>query len=275
MDDDQEDVPMEMAPTEGLVDAHKWSRSDMHVFLILTLVGACLIALKVELPLTSGGGWHPAFLSSNRTTDNEPALLQRQEEAPPSMPFDTEMLPPASPPSELLTALHYCPTWAPALGWGGAASALVFSALGSAFGTGKAGQGIAAIGLETPELVMKSMIPIIMAGVLGIYGLIIAVIISDSVKPISSGGRGHSDYSAFTGFAHLSAGLCCGLSGLCSGIAIGIVGDAGVRAVAQQRKVYVGMVLMLIFAEALGLYGLIVALILASNTSEDCGLTVV
>ena len=51
-----------------------------------------------------------------------------------------------------------------------------------------------------------------------------------------------------------------------------MVGDASVRAVALQRKVYVGMVLILIFAEALGLYGLIVGLILASKTSDDCGL---
>jgi hypothetical protein len=38
---------------------------------------------------------------------------------------------------------------------------------------------------------------------------------------------------------------------------IGIVGDAGVRANAQQPKLFVGMILILIFAEALALYGLI------------------
>ena len=40
-----------------------------------------------------------------------------------------------------------------------------------------------------------------------------------------------------------------------------------VRAAAQQSKLYVGMVLILIFAEALGLYGLIVGLIMSSNLS--------
>lgn len=48
-----------------------------------------------------------------------------------------------------------------------------------------------------------------------------------------------------------------------AGIAIGIVGDAGVRALGQQDRIFVGMMLILIFAEALGLYGLIVALILS------------
>lgn len=49
----------------------------------------------------------------------------------------------------------------------------------------------------------------------------------------------------------------CGLAGLGAGMAIGIVGDAGVRANAQQPKLFVGMILILIFAEALALYGLI------------------
>ena len=93
------------------------------------------------------------------------------------------------------------------------------------------------------------------------------------MRPFSgASSRTHSDYSLYTGVAHLVAGLVCGLSAVSAGIAIGIVGDAGVRASAMQRKVYVGMVLILIFAEALGLYGLIVGLILAAKSSDDCGL---
>lgn len=34
------------------------------------------------------------------------------------------------------------------------------------------------MGVMRPELVMKSIVPVVMAGILGIYGLIIAVIIS-------------------------------------------------------------------------------------------------
>lgn len=71
--------------------------------------------------------------------------------------------------------------------------------------------------------------------------------------------------AAFKGFAHLGGGLACGLSGLAAGLAIGIVGDYGVRSAAEQPKLYVGMVLVLIFSEALGLYGLIVGLILTSK----------
>ena len=68
--------------------------------------------------------------------------------------------------------------------------------------------------------------------------------------------------SFFRGFVHLGAGLSVGLSGLAAGYAIGIVGDAGVRGTAQQPRLFVGMILILIFAEVLGLYGLIVAIYL-------------
>jgi len=116
------------------------------------------------------------------------------------------------------------------------------------------------MGVMRPELVMKSIVPVVMAGVLGIYGLIIAVIISTGVNPVG--------YRLFDGFAHLASGLSCGLAGLAAGMAIGIVGDAGVRANAQQPKLFVGMILILIFAEALALYGLIVGIILSSKAGS-------
>ena len=41
----------------------------------------------------------------------------------------------------------------------GAVSAIVFSALGAAYGTAKSGTGIAAMSVMRPELIMKSIIP--------------------------------------------------------------------------------------------------------------------
>ena len=46
--------------------------------------------------------------------------------------------------------------------------------MGAAYGTAKSGVGVASMGVMRPELVMKSIVPVVMAGVLGIYGLIIA-----------------------------------------------------------------------------------------------------
>ena len=91
-----------------------------------------------------------------------------------------------------------------------------------------------------------------MSGIIAVYGLVIAVLIAGDMDPKKT-------YSLFAGFMHLSAGLSVGLAGMAAGWAIGIVGNAGARAFLVQPKVFVGMVLILIFAEVLGLYGLIVA----------------
>ena len=101
-----------------------------------------------------------------------------------------------------------------------------------------------------------------MAGIIAIYGLVVAALIAGNIKPPGSGG-----YRLYDGFIHLGAGLSVGLSGLAAGFAIGVVGDAGVRGTAQQPRLFVGMILILIFAEVLGLYGLIVALVLTSKAS--------
>jgi len=62
-------------------------------------------------------------------------------------------------------------------GYIGVASALIFANLGAAYGSAKAGVGICSMGVLKPELIMKSVVPVVMAGILGIYGMIVAVII--------------------------------------------------------------------------------------------------
>jgi V-type H+-transporting ATPase proteolipid subunit len=158
------------------------------------------------------------------------------------------------------TANENSPPYTPFFGVMGAASAMVFSALGAAYGTAKSGCGISSMAVMRPELIMKSIIPVVMAGIIAIYGLVVAALISNDIKA-------PPQYTLFKSFVHLGAGLSVGLSGLAAGFAIGIVGDAGVRGTAQQPRLFVGMILILIFAEVLGLYGLIVALILSTKSN--------
>ena len=54
--------------------------------------------------------------------------------------------------------------------------------MGAAYGTAKSGVGISSMGVLKPELIFKSIVPVIMAGILGIYGLIVAVILSGKSK---------------------------------------------------------------------------------------------
>jgi V-type H+-transporting ATPase 16kDa proteolipid subunit len=58
------------------------------------------------------------------------------------------------------------------------------SAFGAAYGTAKSGVGIAAMSVMRPELIMKSIIPVVMAGIIAIYGLVVSVIIASKLdKP--------------------------------------------------------------------------------------------
>ncbi|GMI08473.1 hypothetical protein TrRE_jg6044 [Triparma retinervis] len=187
---------------------------------------------------------------------------------------------------------YTCPQWAPILGFGGCAFAVALSNIGGAYGTWRAGCGIMAMGVNSPELLMKNIIPVVMAGVLGIYGLIVSVILNGKIQ-YPDEGTGQTTYSQFSGYAHLAAGLCAGFCSLASGLAIGISADAGTRAVGAQSamsatwkkmgftgdsggnensnsdSLFVGTVLIQVFAGNLGLYGLITALIL-SQTDHSC-----
>ncbi|UZO20803.1 H(+)-transporting V0 sector ATPase subunit c variant 4 [Rhizophagus irregularis] len=125
---------------------------------------------------------------------------------------------------------NLCPVYAPIFGALGCTSAIVFTCFGAAYGTAKAGTGLSAMGVLRPDLVMKAIVPIVMAGIIGIYGLVVSVLISDGLK---------QEMALFTGFIQLGAGLSVGLAGLAAGFAIGVVGDAGVRATAQQPRLFV------------------------------------
>merc|ERR1719245_2029758 len=144
----------------------------------------------------------------------------------------------------------------------GIVSALVFGNMGAAYGTAKSGVGICSVAVLKPELIIKSIIPVVMAGILGIYGLIISVIISGSLKAVPYDENIQKAdtwaYNYALGYKQLASGLCCGLSSLAAGLAIGVVGDAGVRA-NGQKNILIALILMMIFAEALALYGFIIA----------------
>ena len=50
--------------------------------------------------------------------------------------------------------------------------------MGAAYGTAKSGTGIAAMAVMRPEAIMKSIIPVVMAGIIAIYGVVVAVLIA-------------------------------------------------------------------------------------------------
>eukprot|EP01094_Clydonella_sp_ATCC50884_P002530 TRINITY_DN11930_c0_g1_i1.p1 TRINITY_DN11930_c0_g1~~TRINITY_DN11930_c0_g1_i1.p1 ORF type:complete len:174 (-),score=55.36 TRINITY_DN11930_c0_g1_i1:72-593(-) len=137
----------------------------------------------------------------------------------------------------------------------GAASAIGLSALGAAYGTWKTSEFMFSLEKLEGAVPLKYFTGIVMCGVLSIYGLIIAIIIASNIT---------DDLSIASGAVSLASGLTVGFACLFSGIAIGRVHPA--KGNAPER--WFTLVLMQIYCEAIGLYGLIVALVLNGNGSN-------
>ena len=143
-------------------------------------------------------------------------------------------------------------------GWMGVSLALTLANMGTAYGTAKSGMGIASMSVTRPHLAFKSLVPIIMAGILSIYGLIISVLLSQRVKVGDK-----TDFNKGAAFKQMGAGLACGISCIGSGYAIGLVGEYAVRFFGMNEAIFVAIILIMIFAEVIGLYGMIVAIIMS------------
>merc|ERR1712127_1063331 len=96
------------------------------------------------------------------------------------------------------------PIYSPFFSVMGATSAMVFSSMGAAYGTAKSGVGIAAMAIMKPELIMKSVVPVVMAGILAIYGVVVAVLIANTINKEGT--------TMAKDLTNMGAGLSVGLS---------------------------------------------------------------
>mgnify|MGYP003890310337 FL=1 len=84
--------------------------------------------------------------------------------------------------------------------------------MGSSIGTYTSGASLLTTSIpgNAQKSLMRNLLPVVMSGVLGVYCLVVGVIIAGSISPPEPL-TGHTTYSIYSGFAHLSAGICCGL----------------------------------------------------------------
>lgn len=112
---------------------------------------------------------------------------------------------------------------------------------------------------------MKCIIPVVMSGIVAVYGLVVAVVISNKLDP-------RTPISLSKASADLAAGISAGLTGVASGYAIGYVGELSCKSYYLQPKIFTGTIIILIFGEVLGLYGLILAIVLSTQAVSNCSL---
>jgi len=126
-----------------------------------------------------------------------------------------------------------------------------------------------------------SFVPVIVGGVLSIYGLIVCVLISRRID---------GSMSLDDGYQLFGAGLCMGGTGLFSGLAMGKLCSVASTQATEEKRVEDEsegsenqtlltvdtfrernprkFICVLVFLEAVGLYGLIASLVLISNVPK-------
>ena len=136
------------------------------------------------------------------------------------------------------------------------------------------GTSILGSSIKTPRITSQNLISVIFCEAVAIYGVIVAILLSAKPKGWkynSDGMNSNVQRPEFhrgkrEGYQLFAAGIMVGFTNLTCGICVGIIGSNAAIVDAQQKGSFMKMLIIEIFGSALGLYGVIVAIVL-SNVS--------
>ena len=123
--------------------------------------------------------------------------------------------------------------------------------------------------VKMPRIQSKNLISIILCEACGIYGLIIALLLSTQKKPGSDWTAMYQSGENYqlaenSGYAAFWVGVTVGLSNVFCGICVGVLGSSTALVTAQNGSTFISMLIVIIFASAIGLYAVIIGIVMNS-----------
>lgn len=158
---------------------------------------------------------------------------------------------------------HLSPySWA---NWG-IAIGLGFSVVGAAWGIWLTGSSLVGGAVKAPRIRSKNLVSVIFCEATAIYGVILAIILLNKISsPKDISYTLSTDWSwasyYFAGYAVFFSGCSVGFTNIASGVSVGIAGSACALGDAQDDSLFVKILIVEIFASALGIFGIIVGII--------------